>query len=167
MPFIFTRSITPLKAFSAPIGSWIAIGLAPRRSTMSARHLKKSAPVLSILLAKTMRGTRYLSPWRQTVSVCGSTPWLESSTQTAPSSTRSERSTSMGKSTCPGVSVMLRRLLGQNAVVAACAHFVALPGIIEDPLGRRRLPGIDVGHDAEIAIILDRVAAGHSSFLGK
>ena len=77
---------------------------------MSLRHWKKSAPILSILLQKTMRGTLYLSPWRQTVSVCGSTPWLESSTQTAPSSTRSERSTSMVKSTWPGVSMMLRRL---------------------------------------------------------
>ena len=66
----------PLKLLSAPIGSWIATGLAPRRSTMSFRHWKKSAPILSILLAKTMRGTLYLSPWRQTVSVCGSTPWL-------------------------------------------------------------------------------------------
>ena len=109
----------PLNWLSAPIGSWIAIGLAPRRSTMSFRHWKKSAPILSILLAKTMRGTLYLSPWRQTVSVCGSTPWLESSTTTAPSSTRSERSTSMVKSTCPGVSMMFRRLPFQNAVVAA------------------------------------------------
>jgi hypothetical protein len=47
---------------------------------MSSTHLKKSAPILSILLTKTMRGTLYLSPWRQTVSVCGSTPWLPSST---------------------------------------------------------------------------------------
>ena len=86
---------------------------------MSFRHWKKSAPILSILLAKTMRGTLYLSPWRQTVSVCGSTPWLESSTQTAPSSTRSERSTSMVKSTWPGVSMMFSRLSFQNAVVAA------------------------------------------------
>ena len=38
---------------------------------------------------------------------------------TAPSSTRSERSTSMVKSTWPGVSMMLRRLSFQNAVVAA------------------------------------------------
>ena len=44
------------------------------RSTMSLRHWKKSAPTLSILLQKTMRGTLYLSPCRQTVSVCGSTP---------------------------------------------------------------------------------------------
>ncbi len=86
---------------------------------MSVRHWKKLAPILSILLQKTIRGTLYLSPCRQTVSVCGSTPWLLSSTHTAPSSTRNERSTSMVKSTCPGVSMMLRRLLFQIAVVAA------------------------------------------------
>ena len=66
-----------------------------------------------------MRGTLYLSAWRHTVSVCGSTPWLPSSTHTAPSSTRSERSTSMVKSTWPGVSMMLRRLSCQKVVVAA------------------------------------------------
>src|SRR5260221_382062 len=85
---------------------------------MSFRHWKKSAPILSILLAKTMRGTLYLSPWRHTVSVCGSTPWLESRTTTAPSRTRSERSTSMVKSTWPGVSMMFRRLPFQNAAIA-------------------------------------------------
>ena len=150
---------------------------------MSFRHWKKSAPILSILLAKTMRGTLYLSPWRQTVSVCGSTPWLESSTTTAPSSTRSERSTSMVKSTWPGVSMMLRRLLvpergrrgrrdrdaalllllhevhGGGAVVHF-ADLVALAGVIEDPLGRRGLAGIDVRHDAEVAVVLDRVDCG-------
>ena len=43
------------------------------------------------------------------------------------------------------------------------ADLVRLAGVIEDPLGRRRLPGIDVRHDAEIAVILDRVRAGHRS----
>jgi hypothetical protein len=86
---------------------------------MSARQRSKSAPILSILLQNTMRGTWYLSPWRHTVSVCGSTPWLESSTTTAPSSTRKERSTSMVKSTWPGVSMMLRRLPFHMVVVAA------------------------------------------------
>ena len=81
----------PLKLFSEPIGSWIAHRLGRRRwSMISSTHLKKSAPILSILLTNTMRGTLYLSAWRQTVSVCGSTPWLPSSTQTAPSSTRSD-----------------------------------------------------------------------------
>src|SRR5258707_985182 len=53
----------------------------------------------SILLTKQMRGTRYLSAWRQTVSDCGCTPATESNTHTAPSRTRSERSTSTVKST--------------------------------------------------------------------
>src|SRR6266487_1578841 len=59
-----TRSTTPLNWFSLPIGSWIATGLAPRRLTISSRHWKKSAPTLSILLQKTMRGTLSLSPHR-------------------------------------------------------------------------------------------------------
>ncbi len=42
------------------------------------------------------------------------------------------------------------------------AHLVALSGVVEDPLGRGRLAGIDVGHDAEIAVILDGMAAGHT-----
>ena len=63
----------------------------------------------SILLMKAMRGTAYLSAWRQTVSDCGCTPATESNSATAPSSTRSERSTSTVKSTCPGVSMMLMR----------------------------------------------------------
>ena len=69
----------------------------------------KFAPMRSILLMNAMRGTRYLSAWRQTVSDCGSTPATESNTATAPSSTRSERSTSTVKSTWPGVSMMLMR----------------------------------------------------------
>jgi len=66
-----------------------------------------------------MRGTLYLSAWRQTVSLCGSTPETASNTATAPSSTRSARSTSSVKSTCPGVSMMFTRWSFQKHVVAA------------------------------------------------
>ena len=66
-----------------------------------------------------MRGTWYLSAWRQTVSDCGSTPATESNSATAPSSTRSERSTSTVKSTWPGVSMMLIRWPFHSQVVAA------------------------------------------------
>ena len=31
---------------------------------------------------------------------------------------------------------------------------VRLPGVEEDPLGRGRLPGIDVGHDADVPVTL-------------
>ena len=68
---------------------------------------------------KQMRGTPYLLAWRQTVSVCGSTPATPSKTATAPSSTRSDRSTSTVKSTWPGVSMMLMRWSCQKHVVAA------------------------------------------------
>ena len=90
----------------------------------------------------------------------------------------------MVKSTWPGVSMMSSRLPfqqrggrgrrngdaallllfheihGRGAVVHL-AHFVALAGVIEDAFGRRRLAGIDVRHDAEVAVVLDRVRAGH------
>ena len=79
----------------------------------------KSAPMRSILLTKQMRGTAYLLAWRHTVSVCGSTPATASNTATAPSSTRSERSTSTVKSTWPGVSMMLIQWSRHLQVVAA------------------------------------------------
>ena len=79
----------------------------------------KFAPMRSILLTKQMRGTRYLSACRQTVSDWGSTPATESNTQTAPSRTRSDRSTSAVKSTWPGVSMMLMRCSRHVQVVAA------------------------------------------------
>ncbi len=41
------------------------------------------------------------------------------------------------------------------------ADLVGLAGVVEDTLGRRRLAGIDVRHDADVAILLERMAAGH------
>src|SRR6266513_2849602 len=111
----------------------------------------------SILFTKQMRGTPYLSARRQTVSDCGSTPATESNTAIAPSSTRSERSTSIVKSTWPGVSMMLIRWSFHAQVVAA--------GVIKDPLGGRRFPGIDVRHDADVAIPLERGCACHDQLL--
>src|SRR5699024_10802495 len=66
-------STTPRKSFSAPIGTCMTSGLAPRRSTMVPTVKKKSAPSLSILLMKQTRGTSYLSACRQTDSDWGST----------------------------------------------------------------------------------------------
>ena len=114
-----TRSMTPANLSSAPIGSWMATGFAPSLRAICASVSAKFAPTRSILLTKQIRGTRYLSAWRQTVSDCGSTPDTASNTATAPSRTRSERSTSAVKSTWPGVSMMLIRLSRQKQVVAA------------------------------------------------
>src|SRR5262249_39675222 len=38
---------------------------------------------------------------------------------------------------------------------------VVLAGVIKDALGRCRLPGIDVGHDADVAIAVERGFTGH------
>ncbi len=108
---------------------------APNFSSTSWRVCLKSAPILSILLTKQIRGTLYLSAWRQTVSDCDCTPSSASRTVTPPSSTRSERSTSAVKSTCPGVSMRLIRCwsvksdlgsLGVQKVVVA-AETIVMP----------------------------------------
>ena len=109
----------PLKSDSAPIGICSGTAFAPRRSTIVFSEPVKSAPMRSILLMNAIRGTAYLSAWRQTVSDCGSTPATESNSAIAPSRTRSERSTSTVKSTWPGVSMMLMRCSRHVQVVAA------------------------------------------------
>jgi len=74
---------------------------------------------------KHMRGTWYLSAWRHTVSVWGSTPATPSNTATAPSSTRNERSTSTVKSTWPGVSMICTRCSTPLTVSVQCAVVAA------------------------------------------
>jgi hypothetical protein len=39
--------------------------------------------------------------------------------------------------------------------------FVGLAGVVKDALGCGRLPGINVGHDADVAIMFERGVAGH------
>src|SRR6185503_19444674 len=56
--------------------------------------------------------------------------------------------------------LLLHEVHGGGAVVHF-ADLVALAGVIEDPLGGRGLAGIDVRHDAEVAVVLDGVDAGH------
>ena len=56
--------------------------------------------------------------------------------------------------------LLLHPVHGRGAFVHL-ADLVALAGVIEDPLGRRGLAGIDVRHDAEIAVVLDGMGAGH------
>ena len=72
-----------------------------------------------------MRGTAYLFICRHTVSDCGCTPATESNSATAESSTRRQRSTSMVKSTCPGVSRMLMRCSGKELSIPFQKQVVA------------------------------------------
>mmetsp|Transcript_7613 Transcript_7613/g.22780 ORF Transcript_7613/g.22780 Transcript_7613/m.22780 type:complete len:244 (-) Transcript_7613:216-947(-) len=119
MAFILTRSTTPWKSSSAPMGICSGSGFAPRFSVIMETTLKKSAPMRSILFTKQSLGTPYLSACLHTVSDWGSTPDTESKRATLPSRTRRARSTSKVKSTCPGVSMILMRWSSQKQVVAA------------------------------------------------
>ncbi len=66
--FISTKSITPTKFSSAPIGICKTAGLASSLSTIDCTSKSKSAPVLSSLLTKQILGTLYLSACLHTVS---------------------------------------------------------------------------------------------------
>ena len=122
-----------------------------------------------------------LSAWCQTVSDCGCTPATPQNTTTAPSRTRSERSTSIVKSTWPGrvdqvdlVLLPLERGRGggdRDAALALLLHpvhlglavvdladLVDLSRVEQEPLGHGRLAGVDVSDDAEVA---DHIDLGH------
>src|SRR6185369_2021373 len=62
--------------------------------------------------------------------------------------------------------LLLLHPVHRGGAVMDFADLVGLAGVVEDALGRRRLAGVDVRHDAEVAIALERMAAGHGSFLG-
>ena len=130
-----------------------------------------------------MRGTLYLSPWRQTVSVCGSTPWLpvehaygavEHAQRTLDfdgevdvaggvddvEALARSRSGRRGRRDGDAALLLLLHPVHGRGAVVHFADLVALAGVIEDALGRRRLAGIDVRHDAEVAVVLDGVMRG-------
>ena len=157
----------------APMGSWIATGLACelRLDLLSVRA--KSAPMRSILLTKQMRGTRYLSACRHTVSDCGSTPATDVENRHRAVENAQRPLDFDGEVDVPGVSMMLTRMIAPETgrrgrrdrdaallfllhpvhdrrALVDLADLVRDPGVEEDPLGRRRLAGIDVGHDADV-----------------
>ena len=60
--------------------------------------------------------------------------------------------------------LLLHPVHGGSAVVHF-ADLVRLARVIEDALGGRRLAGVDMRHDTEIAVVFDFVFAGHRSCL--
>ena len=71
------------------------------------------------MLTNASLGTSYFSDCSHTFSDCGCTPPTAQKSATAPSSTRSDRSTSTVKSTWPGVSISVTKWSFQCNVVAA------------------------------------------------
>src|SRR3978361_215218 len=187
MAFMATRSMIPIRSASAPIGSWTGTALAPRRSTMVSTERSKSAPMRSILLMNAMRGTWYLSAWRQTVSDCGSTPATESNTAMAPARTGRGRSTSTGKAhwaggagrvddvapvLVPGAGrrggrdrdaalLLLLHPVHRGRALVDLTDLVGATGVVKDALGRRRLTGVDVRHDPDVPGLLEGELTWH------
>src|SRR5690606_10406055 len=60
--------------------------------------------------------------------------------------------------------LLLHPVHGRSAIMGL-AHLMVLARVIEDALGRGRLAGIDVSHDAEITIKLDSGFACHEVLL--
>lgn len=60
MAFMPTKSKTPSKLSSLPMGSCMTMGTAPSISSIMSRVRRKLAPIRSILFTKQMRGTLYL-----------------------------------------------------------------------------------------------------------
>ena len=135
---------------------------------------RKFAPTRSILFMKAMRGTLYLSAWRHTVSDWGCTPATASNTATAPSSTR-RRALDLGREVHvaggvddvdavflpeagrgrggdgdPALLLLLHPVHGGGAFVHL-ADLVVDAGVEKDALGSRRLTGVDVRRDADVA----------------
>jgi hypothetical protein len=123
------------------------------------------------LLAKTMRGTLYLSPWRQTVhdravehaqraldldgevDVAGRVDDVEA--LAVP-----ERG-GRGRRDGDAALLLLLHPVHRRGAFMHLADLMALAGVVEDPLRGRGLAGIDMSHDAEIAVFLDGMSAGH------
>src|SRR6185437_7548759 len=60
--------------------------------------------------------------------------------------------------------LLLHPVHGSSAIMDF-SDFVALAGVVQDALGRSRLPGIDVRHDADIPIVIERCCACHDMSL--
>ena len=124
---------------------------APSFLRMSSIASSKSAPTRSILLMKAMRGTLILvrlAPDRLRLRLHAG---HRMNTAIAPSSTRSERSTSAVKSTWPGVSMMFTRILMPSKILNTPLLLVCSP-----EAGRRSRSD----RDAALALLLHPVGHG-------
>ena len=102
-----TRSITPVKSFSSPMGSWMGTTFLPNFFCRASSVRVKEARSRSILLTMIRRGRRNSSANFHTFSVVTSTPVTPLTTIAAESATRMAVLASIRKMPKPGVSSRL------------------------------------------------------------
>jgi len=56
--------------------------------------------------------------------------------------------------------LLLRHPVHRRGALVDLAHLVGAAGVVEDPLRRRRLAGVDVRHDPDVADAVQRDACG-------
>ena len=113
--FIATRSTTPVKCFSSPMGNWIGTIARPNDVWRASRVRSRLARSRSVRVSTTMRGSSCASASSHIFSVCTSGPDTASTTTRAPSTTRSAARASLKKLANPGVSMRLILVLFHSA----------------------------------------------------
>ena len=174
----------PLKSASAPIGSWIGTGCAPRRSIIVCTPRSKSAPMRSILLMYAMRGTGVLvglapdglglrlyagdGVEQRDCTVEHAQRALDLDREVHVAGRVDDVDAVIGplaggrgrRDRDAALLLLLHPVHGRGALVDL-AHLVGLAGVVEDALGRRRLARIDVGHDPDVSGLFERELARH------
>ena len=110
-PFIETRSMTPRKSRSCPIGMLIGTTVRPNVLRSDSSERSRLARSRSNRLTTIRRGTAISSASRHTASVWTCTPATASTTTRAASVTRSAPRVSLRKFAIPGVSTRLTLVL--------------------------------------------------------
>ncbi len=62
--------------------------------------------------------------------------------------------------------LLLRHPVHRRGALVHLAHLVGAAGVVEDPLGRRRLARVDVGHDPDVADAVEPDRCGDGTHLG-
>ena len=157
------------------------LGPEPILTIISTRRKEIGADLVHLVDEDQIRGTPYLSAWRHTVSDWGSTPWPRrvKDGHRSRRARASDRSTSIGEVDVPrgidDVDALVfpyarrRRRRNRDAALLLLlhpVHDVAVPsctspilwllaGVVQHALGRRGLAGVNVRHDADIAVVFE------------
>ena len=181
-------SMWPVKSSPEPTGSWIGKALRESRERIISRQRSKFAPTRSILVREDQPGDAVavrLAPDRLGLRLDAGDR-VEQRDRAVEHAQRAldfhrevhvarriddvdpvldvvagpETGGGGGGDRDAALLLLLHPVHGGGAIMDL-TDLVALPRVIEDSLGGSRLPGIDVGHDADVAIVIERGGPSH------